>query len=420
MQGELITIGNELVSGLVTNTNAAYIGRVLLAAHFPLRWVTVVGDDQEDIVAAIRQALTRASFVIITGGLGPTDDDLTVPAAAKALQLNLRRDPCSWEVLSQHLKEKNLQMTSRIAKMADLPEGAQRIDLQRPRAGFYLRHLAKPLFFLPGVPEEMIDMMKEFVLPKLRSTFPLRQVYRWRHLRIFGLRESQVNDLLADFSSRYPAMQLGLLPVFPEVLLQLTIQAASDNEAEAILQRAVARVRQQLGLHLYGEDDETMEKVVGRLLRERRETVALAESCTGGLISHLLTNVPGSSAYFEESLVTYSDSAKITSLQVPAETICRCSAVSAQTAEAMLNGLRQKSHATIMLAVTGYAGPEAGGSRVPVGTTFIALSYKNKFRLQRFRFSGSRSENKTLAAYTGLDWMRRAMIDDEFFNCEPA
>ncbi|MEJ2366659.1 MAG: competence/damage-inducible protein A [Deltaproteobacteria bacterium] len=190
MFAELITIGDELLSGRTVNNNAAHIGHHLRLANFHLRWTTVVGDREDDIAAALLRAIKRADFVLITGGLGPTTDDRTNTAVARALDRPLRRDPKSWQVISSHLEAHNIVMTPAIAKMAELPQGAERIDLARPRAGYYLRDAEKPLFFLPGVPGEMADMLADFVLPTLKNRFPQESVIRSHSLRLIGLRNS--------------------------------------------------------------------------------------------------------------------------------------------------------------------------------------------------------------------------------------
>jgi nicotinamide-nucleotide amidase len=415
MPGELITIGDELLAGRVVNSNAAHIAQHLRLQGFELRWITVVGDRQDDIIAALDQAVERASFILATGGLGPTDDDRTSEAAARALHRPLRRDPISWDIISGHLKKLHRPMTPGVAKMADLPEGATRIDLNRPRAGFYIGDAAKPIFFLPGIPEEMADMLATFVLPTLEERLPRQRAIGTRVLRIFGLWESQINQRLADLADIFPDLTVGYLPHFPENRLTLTAQAPTSTETDNLLEQAVALVVHRLGHHVYGQEDDTLEMVVGRLLAETGLSLALAESCTGGLIAHLITNASGSSAYFDRALVTYSDTAKSAHLQVPEDLIAQHSAVSAQVAEAMARGLHHLSRADLNLAVTGLAGSTGGRSETPVGTVFLALLRDEAFRLEQFQFRGTRQEIKTLAAYTALDWVRRAIIDDDFF-----
>ena len=416
MLGELITVGDEILSGRVVNTNAAHIARNLGMAGYQLRWITIVGDREEDIVASLGTAMTRAAFVLVTGGLGPTTDDRTSFAAAKALGRTLHRDPVSWRILVSYLETRKMTMTPEIAKMADLPAGAQRIDLTRPRAGFFIGDVEQPLFFLPGVPEEMTDMLEDFVLPTLWARLPVSARVESRLLRTFGLQESEIGRRLSGLEEQYPSLRLGYLPRYPENHLTLTVRAATPKAAHVLLDEITDEMSRRLGQRfIYGEGEHTLEMVVGRLLNERGETLALAESCTGGLIAHLVTNVPGSSAYLDRSLVTYSDLAKTDLIQVPAATISRYGAVSAETTEAMMRGLVAGGRATMALAVTGYAGPEGGTPAAPLGTVFLAIFYRGKERVKGFRFRGSRWEIKTLAAYTALDWLRRAMIEEAFF-----
>ena len=415
MVGELVTVGDELLSGRVVNGNAAHIARHLGLAGYELRWMTVVGDREDDIVASLVTAMDRAAFVLVTGGLGPTTDDRTGSAAARALGRPLQRDPVSWHILVSHLEKRKMAMTPEIAKMADLPAGAQRIDLARPRAGFFIGDAGKPLFFLPGVPDEMADMLREFVLPTLQIRVPVSRSVRTRLLRTFGLQESDIGGRLAGLEEQYPALRLGYLPRYPENHLALTVSGTTPETAQALLDEIAAEVIRRLGRRfIYGEGDDTLEMVVGRLLQERGEILALAESCTGGLIAHLVTNAPGSSAYLDRSLVAYSDGAKTELLAVAAATISRFGSVSAETTQCMVRGLL-RGRVTMALAVTGYAGPTGGTSAAPVGTVFLALSYRGRERLREFRFRGSRWEIKSLTAHTALNWLRRAMIDEGFF-----
>ena len=414
--GELITVGDELLSGQTVNNNAAHIGQHLRSADFHLRWVTVVGDREDDIAAALLRAIERAGFVLITGGLGPTTDDRTNAAVARALNRPLRRDPKSWQVISTHLELHNLSMTPAIAKMADLPEGAERIDLVRPRAGYYMGDTEKPLFFLPGVPEEMADMLADFVLPTLKNRFPQEIVIRSHALRLIGLRESEIAQRLEILEKEHPTVGFGYFPRFPENLLTLTVQDSTLTTANYTLAEAVQAVRNLLGLYVYGEGENTLETVVGHLLTERGHSLALAESCTGGLIGHLLTNVPGSSTFFDRSVVAYSEAAKVSHLFVSPDLISRYGVVSLEVAEAMAQGVQRESKADIALSITGIAGPTGGTKEKPVGTVFLALLCEKGLHSERLQFGGDRQKIKLAAAYTALDRLRRAMIDESFFH----
>jgi nicotinamide-nucleotide amidase len=414
--GELITVGDELLSGQTVNNNAAHIGHHLRLADFHLRWITVVGDREDDISAALLQAIERAGFVLITGGLGPTTDDRTNAAVAKALNRPLRRDPKSWQVISNHLDAHDLSMTPAIAKMTELPEGAERIDLVRPRAGYYMGDTEKPLFFLPGVPDEMADMVADFVLPTLKKRFPQGSVIRSHSLRLIGLRESEIAQRLEILEKEHPTVAFGYFPRFPENLLTLTVQDSTQDAANSTLTEVLQAARTLLGLHEYDKGDNTIEMVVGNLLTERGYSLALAESCTGGLIAHLITNVPGSSAYFDRSMVTYSEAAKVSHLFVSPDIISRYGVVSLEVAEAMVRGVQRESKADIALSITGIAGPTGGSKEKPVGTVFLALLCDKGLHTEGFQFGGGRQKIKLAAAYAALDRLRRAMIDESFFH----
>jgi nicotinamide-nucleotide amidase len=310
-------------------------------------------------------------------------------------------------------------MTPGIAKMAQLPEGANRIDLARPRAGFYIGDTEKPLFFLPGIPNEMADMLQDFVLPTLKERFPGQSVIQTRILRIFGLGESEIGRRLADLEEEFTHLLVGYLPHFPENRLTLTVQAETVEIAQAILAEVEQIVMNRLGLHVYGMGDDTLEAVVGRLLLENGHTLALAESCTGGLIANLITNFPGCSAFFHSGVVPYSVDSKICHLQVVPGLIDQYGVVSGQVAEAMVRQLQEQTGASMALALTGLAGPSGGTEEKPVGTVFVALLCHESFRLERLQFKGTRQGIKLVAAYTALDWLRRAMLDESFFDGEP-
>jgi len=416
MDGELITVGDELLSGRTVNNNAAHIGHDLRLAGFTLRWVTVVGDREDDIASALLRALERAEYVVVTGGLGPTRDDRTNAAVAEALGRRLSRDPNSWKIISSHLEKHSLAMTPGIAKMADLPEGAERIDLLRPRAGYYIGDAEKPLFFLPGVPDEMAEMLQDFVVPTLKERFPQEGVFRSHLLRIFGLRESEIAQRLEIVEKEHPTVGFGYFPHFPENHLILTVQDSTQTAANATLEKVAQAVYNRLGLYIYGEGENTLELVVGRLLAEKGYSLALAESCTGGLIGHLLTNAPGSSAYFDRNMVTYSEAAKVSLPFVSLDLISRHGMVSLEVAEAMVRGVQGESKADIALSITGIAGPSGGTEEKPVGTVFLALLCGKRLRTKRFQFGGERQKIKLAAAYTALDWLRKAIIDDSFFD----
>jgi nicotinamide-nucleotide amidase len=235
-------------------------------------------------------------------------------------------------------------------------------------------------------------------------------------LRIFGLRESEIAQRLEDLEQEYPAVQFGYFPHFPENHLSLIVQASTETAAKTVLEQAGQAVRSRLGIHVYGKEDDTLESIVGRLLFEHSYSLALAESCTGGLIAHLITNVSGSSTYFDRSLVTYSNAAKIDHLFVSSDLLSHYGAVSKEVAEAMVRGLHKANEPDIALSVTGIAGPTGGTKELPVGTVFLALLSDKGLRTERFQFGGGRQQIKLAAAYTALDWLRKAVIDDSFFR----
>lgn len=403
-RGEIVAIGSELTSGLVSESNAAAVARRLLEAGLEVAAITCVGDEPEAMEDALRRALARSAFVIVTGGLGPTEDDLTAQVAAAALGRELIFDPEFLSHVERWFASQGIRVRRDMRKLARIPEGAYFLEPEGQTCGFYLEQDGKLVFFLPGVPAEAGRLAAERVLPILAEALPERQVVRRRTLKIFGLAEFDIGELVESVRRR--GVAFSFLPVFPGHLLVLTAKGLEGAEVDGRLAEVAAQVRSRLGESVYGEGEETLEAVVGAQLRERGLSLALAESITGGLIGHLLTEVAGSSDYFERGLTTYSNRAKVELLGVPKETIERFGAVSEECARAMAAGARERARTRLGLSVTGIAGPGGGSPEKPVGTVWFGLAEEGGVQAMQRLFRGSRAEIKTLAAWTALDWLR--------------
>ncbi len=412
MAAEVITIGTELVHGQTIDANAAYIADRLVAAGIEVCWKTTVGDREAQIADALRQALARSQIVIVTGGLGPTEDDLTCRAIAAVLDRPLVVDHAVLESIHRRFVERGLTMSKNNERQALVPDGATVFANPRGTApGLLMRTRGGGVVVaIPGVPEEMRPMLTEQVIPYLREALGVRARIRSRVLKTCGITESALDEAVGDLtrSSRNPA--IGLLAHPGEVHIRLTVKAESEEECDRRLSELEARLRERLGALIFGRDEDRLEEVVGRLLREAAQTVAVAESCTGGLVCHRLTNVAGSSAYFVRGEVAYSDQAKETVLGVPHALIIQHGAVSQAVAEAMASGIRDATGTDLALGITGIAGPGGGSAEKPVGLTYIAVAGPDGIASREFRFLADRETSKLLASQAALDMVRRHLL----------
>jgi nicotinamide-nucleotide amidase len=410
MKIEIIAIGDELTSGRILNTTSSFAARNLYEAGYEIYAMNTIGDTPVLIGEALKQALSRVDAVLVTGGLGTTDDDLTNEAVSKALN---RPTMPNLEILSNirtHLDEITTSPVSRLEKLAWLPSGAEALSPQSRMAGYQLIHDDKPIFFLPGIPSQMQQLLVEQVLPKLSTWHENHCLTTYqRTFRIFNLPETEVNRRIATLDLS-PDVHIGYYPVFPEVHLSLTVRDKKTNDAKRLFNSSCNAVNTVLGDSIYGCDRDSMERVVGRLLTENNLKLAVAESCTGGLICRRITNTPGSSAYLLGGVVSYADSLKTIFLGVSPDLLRLHGAVSREVAEAMAVGVREKSRADIGLAVTGIAGPDGGSEEKPVGTVYIAIATSNENWVTKFHFHGDRNQIREISAQSGLDLIRKYLL----------
>jgi nicotinamide-nucleotide amidase len=408
MSCAVISIGTELTRGELVNTNASWLAAALTDLGFETFEHATVDDDKARIVATLERIAATAKVVVCTGGLGPTTDDLTTQAVARALGVPLQRDEVSLDHIRRRFEKIGRAMTESNAKQADFPEGATVLPNPIGTApGFMVTIRGAQAFFMPGVPREMKRMFEEQVVPRIRDLAP-NDSHQIRY-RTFGLPESVVGEKLAGIESTFQGVTIGYRAHFPEIEVKVLAHAPDRGRAVDLAEKAAAEVETRLGDVIYGSGDDTFAGVVGRALRARGWTLAVAESCTGGLVGHLLTKEPGASDYLLLDAVTYANSAKQAVLGVDEDVLRGHGAVSAEVATRMAEGARRVSGADIALAITGIAGPTGGSEAKPVGLVYLAVASANGgVVVKEQRFPGERHWIQTLAAYAGLSMVRAA------------
>lgn len=411
MKISTLSIGDEVLFGEIVDTNAPHISSRIYDNGFKVRRHLCVGDNEPDIMEAVEELACHNDFVIATGGLGPTVDDLTARSVARAVG---RRLVLNEEALN-HLRERyrimGRELLQSSEKQALLPSKITLIPNPGGTAcGFIVPHKGCFLMFMPGVPGEMKRMLEETVIPFILSRAKRTGFIGTRVMRVLGLGEPQIENLLKDLAQPKAGVEIAYCVSFPEVEVKLRGEGEDKAKLDRLLEETAAKARERLGVHLVAEDGETIDGVVAALFRKKGVTLSLAESCTGGLIAKRVTDLAGSSAYFLEGAVTYGNDAKVRRLGVPAELLAREGAVSASVAMAMARGVRAASGSDIGLAVTGIAGPDGGTGEKPVGTVFLALATGCDCKAKKYHFNWSRDRIRAMTAFTALDWLRRHLM----------
>lgn len=414
MIAEILSTGDEILTGALVDTNTAYLSEVLEEKGIQVQRHTSIGDQTDLIVSALKEIGQRADIAIVTGGLGPTSDDLTAEAAAQAGAVKLKIDAKALESVENFFSARKLPMSESNRKQALLPSGAECLYNSVGTAPGFQMGIGKcRFFFVPGVPMEMKKMITARVLPRidvmLGLSKPCREI---RTISVFGLTESGTADLLGDFNKKFPDLKIGYRARFPVIEVKLYATGDDSDAVYNSLERAARWITRKIGNKVVSTNGDSMETAVGKMLSEKKETVAVAESCTGGLISHLLTNVPGSSDYFLFSGVTYANASKINVLGVSASTLEKYGAVSEKTAQEMAAATRRIAGATFGISTSGIAGPSGGSEEKPVGTVCIGLSTSKSVKAKTFQFSfQDRWKNKMIFAITALDMLRKELMD---------
>jgi len=411
MKIEIITTGDELMSGLTLDTNFRWAAERLSTMGFDLTFHTSVGDDEEDLKKAFGYAENRAQAIIVSGGLGPTPDDLSAGVASIYFGVGLELNRLALEMLEKNFRERGRQLSEINRKQAYFPRGSKILEnFWGTAPGFQYERPGSVFFFLPGVPKEFRAMIDKYVIPELNSRSIDRPHVRTMLVKTFGLRESEVAEKLQGLGR--DGIYIGYRSHFPEVHLRISAHADRDDVAQDLLDWFEGEVSKRIGDYIFSTKGEDLEQVVGELLSRERLTLAIAESCTGGLLAHRITNVPGSSGYFESGVVSYSNESKVDVLGVDDTLIESKGAVSAEVVQSMAEGVRKLANTDLGVGISGIAGPTGGSSEKPVGTVFIGISCKNKGTFsQRYQFRGLREEIKIISSEAALDLIRKFILN---------
>lgn len=410
---EIIAIGSELLTPFFQDTNSLFLTERLNDLGLEVSSKTIIGDEWSDLVLCLKESLSRADLIFAMGGLGPTEDDRTREALAHVLGRKLVFKKEILEKIQERFRRRGLPMPSSNRKQALLIEGATALENRNGTApGIWLEKGQKKIVILPGPPHELRPMFEEFVWPRLQE---LKREYRVRKvLKIVGLSESKIESLISDLYPRSPDLRVTTLAYLGQIEIHLTSYSRENQDkAEKKISRLEEKILERLKDNIFSTSGEELEKVVGKLLREKKKSLAVAESCSGGFLSHRLTNIPGSSDYFLEGVVTYSNQAKRALLAVPENLIKKHGAVSEQVARAMARAAREKAQANFGLAITGIAGPTGGTPLKPVGLVYTALAWKRGTRVEKNLFLGKREQIKFQSTQKALDMLRRHLLKNK-------
>ncbi|MGM9973340.1 MAG: competence/damage-inducible protein A [Clostridiaceae bacterium] len=412
MNAEIIAVGTEILLGDIINTNAQYLSKELAALGINVYRQTVVGDNEKRLLKAFQDALETCDLVITTGGLGPTADDITKETAAKFFGQELIFHETSWEFINNYFKSLGREATENNKKQAYFPKEAVILENHNGTApGAIIKgDNNKTIIILPGPPKEMKPMFHESVVPYLRKES--KDVLYSKVLRISGLGESTAEELIRDILEKQSNPTVAPYAKEADVILRITARAKDEEEAKNMIAPLEKEIIDRLGDNVYGEgEDLTMEKVVAELLMKKELTVAVAESCTGGMLASRLVNYPGIANVFIEGAVTYTNDAKMRRLGVRKETLDNYTAVSAETAIEMAEGIKREAGSDIGISTTGLAGPGTGGEDKPIGLVYAAISIKGSTKVREYHFAGGRNKIRDRAVSAVLDWLRRELIN---------
>lgn len=410
----VITIGDELLIGQVINTNEAFIAQKLSEVGIEVTRMVVVGDDHEEILDVFEEWYGTVDAVLVTGGLGPTHDDITKKVVAEFFKVKLVMDGSVLENVRDRLSKRNIPLRKVNEEQALVPEGFEVLmNYWGTAPGLFFEKDDKVFAVMPGVPHEMQNLLTEYVIPRLK-TKSIGQVIRHRVLRTTGIAESSLYELIGNVEDILGGKaSLAFLPSQFGVRLRITVKAKTVQEADSIVAEVEKKIRLKTEKFIYSEGDVELEEVVGKLLAERKLTLSIAESCTGGFISHRITNIPGSSSYFKQGVVVYSNEAKINQLHIEKDLVERFGAVSEEVARKMAEGVRDISGSDIGVSVTGIAGPAGGTPEKPVGLVFIGFADKRGVIVKRYAFPDERIRFKERTSQAALELVRRRILDRE-------
>jgi nicotinamide-nucleotide amidase len=415
MRAEIISIGTELLVGAILNTNARFLSQALADRGIDVYRQTTVGDNVGRIVETLERALPGSDILILSGGLGPTEDDVTSQALAKFVKKPLIVHKPTYKSIQKRLKTYKLRMTRLIARQCYVPQGSIILQNDNGTASGILYPLTHQnqkrwIVALPGPPRELEPMFLKKALPALTHLAKIkRQYFLRRSLKIAGLIEVQVAQKAQDLLKLKPPLTVGIYARPGEVELKIMTKAGSQNQAKKMIRSVENKIRARFKEKIYGADSDSLGSALGALLRKKKKTLSTAESCTGGLLSSLITDIPGSSDYYVGGLVAYDNSVKIKELGLSKSLLGKYGAVSAPVAETMAQNIRETLNTDYSIAITGIAGPSGGSTKKPVGLVYIALSSRQKTIVTKNHFSGTRAEIKDRSAKTALNLLRIAL-----------
>lgn len=410
LRAEIMAVGSELLTPHFQDTNSLYLTQRLNELGMGISFKTIVGDDWDDLTLCIKEALSRANFLIAIGGLGPTRDDITREAFAQVLHRKLLFKEEILQKIEERFNCRGFKMPAVNKKQAYVIEGAEVLENRNGTApGLWLEERSKIIILLPGPPQELKPMFERSVWPllqKLRTEYTARSV-----LKSTGLTESKIESLISKLYPKVPSLKLTTLAYPGQIEIHISARSKkSQDEAEKNLNKLKKTILQKLQDYIFSTSGEELEDVVGKLLRINKKNLAVAESCTGGFLAHRLTNVPGSSDYFIQGVVAYSNKAKTNLLDVPPDLIKKHGAVSLEVAQVMAIGVRRKAHSNLGVAITGIAGPTGGTQEKPVGLVYVALAWEEGSEVSKNLFLGKREAIKFQSSQKALDMARRHLL----------
>lgn len=416
MKAEIINIGTEILLGHVINTNSAYLSKKLAELGIDVYYHTTVGDNPLRLYTVIMRGLARSDIVITTGGLGPTVDDITLKIITKVLNKKLIYMNEIYRRIENHFKKRHIKTPKNNVRQAYIPEGSRWLKNDVGTAPGIIAKWGVPkkspiLIALPGPPRELIPMVEHDIVPFFRKlTYKKKNVIKSKVLKTTGLAESQVHPKVKKLLHMSGNTTVGIYAHPGQIDLKVTVKAKNEKDADKLISSVEKQIRKRLRNLIFGCDNETLEGIVARLLTKNKKTIAIAESCTGGLLSNRLTDVPGSSNYLMCSIIAYSNKSKTQLLGVPEEIIKKYGAASRQTAKLMAKNVKELANVDIGLSITGIAGPSGGTKQKPVGLVYIALATKNKIICKEFHFTGERKIIKFRSSQAALDMLRRYLL----------
>ncbi len=414
INAEILTIGDEILYGQINDTNSTWIGQQLSERGIKVIRKTTVGDVESEMMTAFAEAEQRADIIVITGGLGPTKDDLTKPLLAKYFGMELALNEEALAEITSLFEKRGFQMTDTNRQQAWLPKGSTKLTNRMGTApGMWFEKGNKTFISLPGVPYEMKVLITEQVIPRLRDKYIIPVIYH-KMIRTIGIGESWLSDKIEWWETSLPPnIKLAYLPSPGEVKLRLTAAGPDFKTLEKEVQEQIDRVLPGIQKFVYGYDQETIESAIGKLLLARKLTLSTAESCTGGYLAHEITSVPGSSAYFMGSIISYDNRIKRDELEVKQETLDTVGAVSEETVRQMAEGVRKKLKTDIGLATSGIAGPDGGTEDKPVGTVWIACAFEGQTFTRKLQLTTDRQINIHASALHTLNLLRTSLMEME-------